>query len=445
MKTRTKVRLTTFIIAIALVLVIQNFCLMSKANKAELALEYGYLRAIEDLSLSADNISVNLEKSMYSNDAVMLEEISNSLSRDASTAKSCLSQLPVGELNLEDTYKFFSQVGNYSASLAKKLADGDELTNKEYDNLSTLYELSVTLKDKLWDVEQSINNGELLTYEKISSISERTFDDTDTSSTSFEELDSTFDNYPTLIYDGPYSDHLLTKSPELIKGEAVITKEEAKEIAATVAGVQAQNLVYYTTEQSTMPSYLFRTSANTTCAITMNGGFCSYMLKNRDVDESNILNEEAVRYAESYLGELGIDNMTETYFEAYNNILTVNFAYCKDNVIYYADLVKVSVALDNGEILAFDARGYITNHYDRSFDEEQITADEAADKVSPKLEVISSQQAVIPTDSGSELLCYEFKTKSETDADVLVYINCETGAEEQILILVESESGTLTI
>lgn len=444
MKRRTKIRFITFISAIAIVLVIQNICLMNRSDKAELALEYGYLRAVEDLSLSADNVSVNLEKSMYSNDAKMLEEISNSLSRDAATAKSCLSQLPIGELNLEDTYKFFSQVGNYATSLAKKLSDNSALTEEEYDNLKTLYDLSVTLKDKLWQVEKTINDGGFLTYEKISAISDSELEQNGTNSASFEELDSTFDNYPTLIYDGPYSDHLLVKAPELIKGKAIVTKDKAKVRASEISQIQKDKLVYYTTEQSSMPAYVFR-AENATCAITINGGFCSYMIKNRNVTESNILNEEAVRYAKSYLGELGIEDMKETYFEAYNNILTINFAYSKDEILYYPDLIKVSVALDNGEILGFDAKGYITNHYERSFKEPEKTEDEAKEKISPKLQVVSSQKAVIPTGTGSELLCYEFKTKGENDADVLVYINCETGAEEQILILIENENGTLTI
>lgn len=444
MKRRTKIRFITFISAIAIVLVIQNICLMNRSDKAELALEYGYLRAVEDLSLSADNVSVNLEKSMYSNDAKMLEEISNSLSRDAATAKSCLSQLPIGELNLEDTYKFFSQVGNYATSLAKKLSDNSTLTEEEYDNLKTLYDLSVSLKDKLWQVEKTINDGGFLTYEKISSISNSELEQEGSNSASFEELDSTFDNYPTLIYDGPYSDHLLVKAPELIKGKAIVTKDKAKIRASEITQIQKDKLVYYTTEQSSMPAYVFRAD-NSVCAITINGGFCSYMIKNRNVTESNILNEEAVRYAKSYLGELGIDDMKETYFEAYNNILTINFAYSKDEVLYYPDLIKVSVALDNGEILGFDAKGYITNHYERSFKEPEKTEDEAKEKISPKLQVVSTQKAVIPTGTGSELLCYEFKTKGENGADVLVYINCETGAEEQILILIENENGTLTI
>ena len=69
----------------------------------------------------------------------------------------------------------------------------------------------------------------------------------------------------------------------------------------------------------------------------------------------------------------------------------------------------------------------------------------AQDRVSPKLKVESSQLAVIPTGSLEEKLCYEFKCKAQNGRNVLVYLNAETGEEEQILLLVETPTGTLTV
>ena len=39
----------------------------------------------------------------------------------------------------------------------------------------------------------------------------------------------------------------------------------------------------------------------------------------------------------------------------------------------------------------------------------------------------------------------EFRCRAENGRNVLVYINAQTAEEEQILILVESKSGTLTV
>lgn len=101
--------------------------------------------------------------------------------------------------------------------------------------------------------------------------------------------------------------------------------------------------------------------------------------------------------------------------------------------------------MDNGEILGYDARGFLVNHEKRSYNDDRISVLDAQEKVSPMLEVLSRQLAVIPSDSTEELLCYEFKCQAEDGSHVLVYVNAYTGKEEQILILFESESGTLTM
>ena len=43
-----------------------------------------------------------------------------------------------------------------------------------------------------------------------------------------------------------------------------------------------------------------------------------------------------------------------------------------------------------------------------------------------------------------EVLCYEFKG-TYMNKNFIVYINAENGREEEILLLIESENGILTI
>ena len=46
-------------------------------------------------------------------------------------------------------------------------------------------------------------------------------------------------------------------------------------------------------------------------------------------------------------------------------------------------LAELEEKLNDGEILGFDARGYITNHTERSFDKSEITVEEAQKNLSP--------------------------------------------------------------
>ena len=52
---------------------------------------------------------------------------------------------------------------------------------------------------------------------------------------------------------------------------------------------------------------------------------------------------------------------------------------------------------------------------------------------------------MIPTGGEHEVLCHEFKCETETGSHMLVYLNAATGQEENILLLLEDESGTLTL
>ena len=135
--------------------------------------------------------------------------------------------------------------------------------------------------------------------------------------------------------------------------------------------------------------------------------------------------------------------MKESYYIISDGICTINFAYYKNDIIFYPDLIKVSVALDDGEIVRFNATGYIMNHYERNVTA-KISADAAQLSVSPKLKVKKRELALIPTPGLSEVLCYEFLCDGSSNDRVLVYINATTGYEEQILILQSTDNGVLT-
>ena len=79
----------------------------------------------------------------------------------------------------------------------------------------------------------------------------------------------------------------------------------------------------------------------------------------------------------------------------------------------------------------------------RELPEAKITLEEARSKVNQRLEVSSSGLAVIPTELGTEVLCYEFKGNT-ADNDFIVYINAETGEEQDILMIINTPEGTLT-
>ncbi|MBQ7756170.1 MAG: germination protein YpeB [Oscillospiraceae bacterium] len=437
---RTLIRIVSFTVAFALVLIIRNFQLMWENADAKNALENNYHRAIEDLSMSADNITNTLSKGIYCGTPQMMQKLSVKLWNDASNAKIALAQLPMEELQLQNTYKFLSQVGNYALSVSKKAEQGEKLTTEEYNNLKTLYDYSKDFSRSMWALENLTESGQIvITILEVNTDSEIP-DITD----GFKEFEEGFENYPALIYDGPFSDHILEKTPLMLEGQSEISEENARKLASKACNVNENQLQSGEPEAGKMPSYVFDADG-VSVAVTKRGGFLSYMIKSREVASTSISTSKALNNAVDYLISLGISGMKVTYYETYNNVMTINFASKQDDVLCYTDLIKVSVALDNGEILGFDARGYIVNHTLRDFPDERISQKQAKSLVSPLLTIKETQLALIPTNSQGEVLCYEFLCESADGNKILVYIGVESGEEEDILILYQTENGVLTM
>ena len=99
----------------------------------------------------------------------------------------------------------------------------------------------------------------------------------------------------------------------------------------------------------------------------------------------------------------------------------------------------------DGSIVEYDASGFLMNHQDqRDLNAQKLTADQARESVSPALTPDEGRPALIPTAGLNEVLTYEFLCEGENGEQVLVYINADTGYEEQILILLRTDNGILT-
>ncbi len=433
------IRAFSYLAAAVGVLGAKDLILMNENESLSLEREYTYTRAVGDLSDELDTVSSTLEKQLYASGAEIHRDLSVKLCSDTAEAKSALAQLPNDTADLGTVNKFLSQVGDYSLSLSKKLTSGGEISDKEYKNIEQLYSVSKELCEKMRLLRESVESGETVFVPDA---------DTRTPllSDGYEELDEAMSGCPKLIYDGPFSDNILERTPMMTRDAEKVTRQQALTRCRMVLGIDSNDLSVIDTVSGRMPGWRFSDSkGGISCEVTEKGGYLSYFLRSRQPEASKLSTDEALQKAENFLTELGMDSLKSTYYETYSNVLTVNYAYQDLDVLCYTDLVKVSVALDNGEILGYDAKGWLVNHHKRQYRRDIISLSSAAERVSPKLTVESSQKALIPADDLSEKLCYEFRCKADNGRTALVYINAETGREEQILLLVESEFGVLTV
>lgn len=178
-------------------------------------------------------------------------------------------------------------------------------------------------------------------------------------------------------------------------------------------------------------------------AVSQKGGHIVYMNYYREVKEEKINPDQALEIGKKFLEEKGYSNMKETYYMMQSGNIVINYAYMQDDVTVYSDLIKLKIALDNGEILGMELAGYLNCHEERNIDKEIISKEKAKENLNKEIEIMSEGLAIIPTEFLTEILCWEFKGKVD-DNEFIVYINAKNGEEEDILMIINTPNGTLT-
>jgi len=444
----------TLVISMVTIIVILGLYTYKKQRDYRQASENQYNLAFYELLNYVQNVEVYLSKSLVTKTPEHATETLTYVWREANLAQSYLSRLPLNSSELENTSKFLNQVSDYSYSLSRKNIYGEELSSKDLEDLKNLHDYSNDLYNTLNQLALEINQGRIswgeLTKKGKYAFSQQT---SNISKESFNNIEGNFHEYAGLIYDGAFSEHMTNPERKGLIGEE-INEGKAMEIAKNFVGSDKIKEIKLNsvTENANIPSYDFsiinNNEENIWISISKKGGHVIFMNHNRNVNVEVMQQENINDIGKRFLEEKGYENMESTYQIKQEGIVTINYAYSqsfeKEKVTIYPDLIKLKIALDNGEILGIETTGYLNSHEKREFNKIKISKNDARKKINENLEILSEGLAVIPTEYYTEKLCWEFKGKVE-DREFLVYINVDNGKEEDTLIILKTPNGTLTI
>ena len=437
---RNTVRIISFAAAVLLSVVTLAMVTTKKIEKYQTQIGYTYSMNLEELDGSLYNIGVALQKSLYASSATQLSSLAVELCTESTVAKNALSQLPLSSDELAGVNKLLSQVGDYTFYLSRKVIRGGAIEDDDRENLHALSKAAQSVsqsvnsvrteydKDGVWksDIAQSLNQS------AESGISEQL--------TGLEEL---LTDYPTLQYDGPFSDHMLNGEMKLLKGKPEISAEEALKKAEQILGRDVSKFTKEADTAGNVPCYNF-TDGEMSFSVTKQGGYIMYMRKFREIKDQTLTYEQAVQKAEEYLKKHSKQAFVTTYYFADEGVCTVNLAYKEGATVCYPDLIKIGVALDDGEIVLVEAGGYIANHHTRTISTPKYSVNDAREKLSKALKINDVDRCIIPTDGNMEKHCYEFHCTGIDGEELMVYVNTQDLEEEQILLLLKTDGGTLT-
>ena len=452
LKTMKKNYLYGIMILLVIVSIVLGYLLYKQNEKYTIATHNQYNLALYELVDYVQNVENYLAKSMITSTPEHGAETLSKAWREANLAQVYLSQLPVSSTELSNTAKFLNQVSEYSYSLSRKNIYNEELSEEDFGNLKQLHDYCTELKNTLDQLSTDMNEGRI-SWDELTKDTEIAFAQQvdNLSAATFSNLDENFGEYAGLIYDGAFSEHMESAERKGLIGDE-IDEEKAKQIAKDfigedrIAELNSKGLV----ENGNIQVFDFYAKIKDgdennplTISISKIGGHIVNMNYNRQIDVETISYEDANNIGMEFLKSREIESMQETYYLKEGGVLTINYAYEQNGVVVYPDLIKLKIALDNGEILGIETSGYLNNHIQRDTSKINISIEEAKANLNKNLEITSEGLAIIPTEWKTEILCYEFKGKID-DTDFLVYINAETGREENILVIIDTPNGILT-
>ncbi len=407
-----------------------------------------YTMSLNQLTDHVENVENFLAKATISSSSEAGIESLTEVWKEADISVSYLSQIPLNVEQLNKTAKFLNQLSEYSYSLSRKNIYKEKLTQEDLDNLKMLHEYSVKLKQGLKEIEEEISIGTISWEDLDKKENDYIKQVGNISENSFIDIDNNFNEFEGLIYDGAFSEHIELEDKKGLQGEE-ISEDRAEEIVKEIFKEKIENINRKgKIDQGNIAVYQFeiteKDKSTSYIAISIKGGKVVMFNKNRDIAEEKITREQANQIGKEFLAKIGFENMQESYFQTQENIITINYLYKQNNILIYPDLIKVKIAMDNGEILGIESNGYLNMHQERTDITPTISMEEAKATLNKNLNIQSENLTIIPTEWKTEILCYEFKGKID-ETEFLVYINAKNGREENILVIQETPGGILTM
>jgi germination protein YpeB len=192
-------------------------------------LDNQYNRAFYEVVGYVNNVETLLAKSMVSTTTGKTATTLQEAWRQANLAQTNLGQLPVTQPVLASTSKFLTQVGDLSYALNAQNIRGKQLSDGQYKTVERLYKYSASLNKSLRDLQSNLTSGRIR-WGELANKGTKLFSKTKPGDTmkKLQGVGAVFQNYPTLIYDGPFSDHMTSTQAKGITGNN-LNSEQAKD------------------------------------------------------------------------------------------------------------------------------------------------------------------------------------------------------------------------
>lgn len=400
---------------------------MLRAERAEARLREIYEGAVLSALRQMEDMDLALSKALLSDESGSCAPYLHQVSTGAAQVQRSLSLLPLSHTATQSAVKFANQLEDYTGLLLKNAS----LTDEDAARLGTLMQACRQSAGALYAARGSLPD-------QASAGSERFYPLEDAEQPAYDSTVA----YPTLIYDGPFSDARSQGEAKAL-GSRMVTQEDALRIARDFVGEDRVISASPGAEMGgAIPCWgvtLRLSDVTLQAAVTRQGGKILWMSPDAASFPAQRSVEECRENALTFLHARGYEGMQPTYFQVYEGVAVISFAATQGETLLYPDLIKVQLRMDTAQVVGWEARNYLQNHTARGLLVPALSEEQARAQVGRRLEVEKSRLCLIPTDS-EEKLCYEFQG-TYGGHTYLTYINALDGRQEDVLKVVEGETG----
>lgn len=355
--------------------------------------------------------------------------------RSTGSAGAAMALLPLSHADNSQMCQFITRCGDYAHALMGQVLQGKALTDEDQRQLRDMRAACAQIRQI---AGEAIQSGDFVAADNV-----------DGGCYEQSQSEAAISEYPTLIYDGPFSESAENQAAKRDPGERITAQQAQLAAQKLFPGCAVKASAYV---PGALPVYELTLETadrgEVDLSLTEQGGeLLSYMASptgDKNDPPSDEESEKLKAAALAFLQELGVEDPAAAYAQYYQGVAVLNFAPRQAGVILYSDLVKVYMDRETGEVMGVDARNYRLNHRTRDLPKRKITQQQAAEYVSGSLQVEHVDLALIPLTQQTEVLCYEFKA-TQNDTFYIVYINALTGEEEQIFQVINSQEGDLVV
>lgn len=393
----------------------------------------GYRHAFDEVTTAIEDLDETLQKSAYATGNEMTQTLCARAYGDCVAAEMTLSALPFSTQEMEQTAGFLGRVGDYTYSLCRTAPANGGFSEAERQSLSKLAETASQLASQMNKIQSDVAVGNVIMDdpENVVRLKSDEYKNSTTLSSVFLQNESAFPEQDELQYDGRYGYKAAKEAGENC------TQGEALKIAADFLNLSEDRFTPGAVSSGDRLSYYFSVSVpDGEGTITVDGqrGLVRSFTDSRIIPEGDISTDTAAADAKKLIEKYGYGDVVLTKAEKTDGAVRCEFVPIAGGAKCYPDLIKISIASDNGGVCAFDASDYIKNHKSRTVPAGLLTDAACRKALLPNLTVQNSALAVIQSAGGNDIFCREYECQNGNGDMVTIFVSALTGRQQDILL-----------